>query len=169
MYGMLLACFGLAMYLFGVLLALPRHLLLGGERLLAFNEWLVWYSGIPIVPGLCLALVDIFVVSTASGQTSRSAIGRSVAKSVTVVALTAYNDEDSIGDAVRDFAPIRPVDTVIVVSNNSRDAHLRGGGGGGRHHVQRARAGLRPLRLSLPERGRCASRTRISSCCARAT
>jgi hypothetical protein len=45
MYGILLVCLGIAMYLFGVLIALPRHLLVGGERLVAFNEWIVWYSG----------------------------------------------------------------------------------------------------------------------------
>jgi hypothetical protein len=44
MYGILLVCLGIAMYLFGVLIALSRHLLGGGERLLAFNEWIVWYS-----------------------------------------------------------------------------------------------------------------------------
>jgi len=37
------------------------------------------------------------------------------------VALTAYNDEDSIGDAVRDFLAHPLVERVIVVSNNSRD------------------------------------------------
>lgn len=37
------------------------------------------------------------------------------------VALTAYNDELSIGDAVRDFKDRPGVETVIVVDNNSRD------------------------------------------------
>ena len=40
------------------------------------------------------------------------------------VALTAYNDEQSIGDAVRDFAAHPLVDKVIVVSNNSTDATI---------------------------------------------
>src|SRR5437764_10218305 len=38
------------------------------------------------------------------------------------VALTAYNDEDSIADAVEDFRRHRLVRRVIVVSNNSSDA-----------------------------------------------
>ena len=38
------------------------------------------------------------------------------------VALTAYNDEDSIADAVEDFLSHPLVERVIVVSNNSRDA-----------------------------------------------
>jgi hypothetical protein len=62
MYGILLVCLGIAMYLFGVLIALPRHLLVGGERLLAFNEWIVWYSGMPLMLGLGLAIVDLFLL-----------------------------------------------------------------------------------------------------------
>ncbi len=37
------------------------------------------------------------------------------------VALTAYNDEICIGDAVREFKSCPDVDSVIVVENNSRD------------------------------------------------
>jgi len=62
MYGMLLACFGFTMYIFGVLLAVPRNLLNGGKGFLAFNEWVVWYSGVPVVLGLSLALVDLFLL-----------------------------------------------------------------------------------------------------------
>ena len=39
-----------------------------------------------------------------------------------IVALTAYNDEDSIAAAVADFRAHPLVDEVIVVSNNSVDA-----------------------------------------------
>ena len=38
-----------------------------------------------------------------------------------VVALTAYNDEKSIGDAVTDFIGHPLVRRVVVVENNSRD------------------------------------------------
>jgi glycosyltransferase involved in cell wall biosynthesis len=41
-----------------------------------------------------------------------------------VVALTAYDDEASIADAVRDFRSHPMVTEVIVVSNNSRDDTL---------------------------------------------
>ena len=41
-----------------------------------------------------------------------------------VVALTAYNDESSIGTAVADFRAHPLVDEVIVVSNNSTDRTL---------------------------------------------
>jgi len=41
------------------------------------------------------------------------------------IGLTAYNDELSIGDAVRDFKTAAGVDRVIVVDNASRDATSR--------------------------------------------
>src|SRR4051812_9014448 len=62
MYGMLLVCAALSMYLFGVFMAVPRRLLGGGQTLLTINEWLVWYSGVPLMLGVCLALVDLLVL-----------------------------------------------------------------------------------------------------------
>ena len=62
MYGVLLTCLALTMYLFGVLMALPRHLLGGGTTFLAVNEWIVWYSGVPLVLGVGLCLFDLFVL-----------------------------------------------------------------------------------------------------------
>jgi hypothetical protein len=58
MYGGLSACLAMAMYLTGVLMVVPRYLL-GLEALLRpASEWLVWYSGVPLVTGIVLALVD---------------------------------------------------------------------------------------------------------------
>jgi Glycosyl transferase family 2 len=124
MHGMLLACLGLAIYLFGVLLALPRNLLGGGERFLAFNEWVVWYSGVPLVLGLCLALVDLFVLLDRKRSSRPEVRHDPIARPRLVVALTAYDDEASIADAVHDFRAHPLVDEVIVVSNNSRDRTL---------------------------------------------
>jgi hypothetical protein len=59
MYGMLSVCLGLAMYLFGVLLVVPRYLMGLNSMLLPFNEWIVWYSGVPIMVGFGLALGDL--------------------------------------------------------------------------------------------------------------
>ncbi len=59
MYGALCFCLGLAMYLVGVLLVFPRYLLDLREWLDPVAEWLVWYSGVPIVVGIALALVDL--------------------------------------------------------------------------------------------------------------
>lgn len=124
MYGILLVCLGIAMYLFGVLIALPRHLLDGGERLLAFNEWIVWYSGMPLMLGLGLAIVDLFLLFKNKRSPQLEVRYDPIADPRLVVALTAYDDEASIADAVRDFRSHPLVDEVIVVSNNSRDNTL---------------------------------------------
>jgi glycosyltransferase involved in cell wall biosynthesis len=124
MYGMLLACLGITMYLFGVLLAIPRNLLGGGDHFLAFNEWVVWYSGMPLTLGLCLGLMDLFVFFGRKRSPRLEVRHDPIADTRLVVALTAYDDEASIGDAVRDFRSHPLVDEVIVVSNNSRDNTL---------------------------------------------
>jgi hypothetical protein len=124
MYGILLAGIGITMYLFGVLLAVPRNLLGGGEGFLAFNEWIVWYSGVPVMLGLCLALVDLFLLFGRKRSPRLEVRRDPIANPRLVVALTAYDDEASIGDAVRDFRSHPLVDEVIVVSNNSRDNTL---------------------------------------------
>jgi hypothetical protein len=124
MYGVLLACMGIAMYLFGVLLALPRHLLGGGPHFLAVNEWIVWYSGVPLVLGFGLALIDLFVLFGGKRTTRTEVRCDPIQNKRVVVALTAYNDEASIGPAVRDFLAHPMVDEVIVVSNNSTDRTL---------------------------------------------
>jgi hypothetical protein len=124
MYGILLAGLGMTMYLFGVLLAVPRNLLGGGERFLAFNEWIVWYSGVPVMLGLCLALADLFFLFGRKRSPQLEVRHDPIGNPRLIVALTAYDDEASIGDAVRDFRSHPLVDEVIVVSNNSRDSTL---------------------------------------------
>ena len=64
LYGVVLICFGLAMYALGVLLAVPRRLIFPHSlEFLTFNESLVWYSGFPLLLGFALILVDLFVLS----------------------------------------------------------------------------------------------------------
>lgn len=120
LYGVLCFCFGLVAYLAGVLLVFPRYLLGLHEQLDPVAEWLVWYSGMPIVLGLALSLVDLLVFL---GRKKPSAPVRyqPVTAHAVTVALTAYNDEDSIAAAVADFLSHPFVKRVIVVSNNSRD------------------------------------------------
>jgi hypothetical protein len=112
------------MYLFGVLIALPRHLLDGGERLLAFNEWIVWYSGMPLMLGFGLAIVDLFLLFKNKRSPQLEVRYDPIADPRLVVALTAYDDGASIADAVQDFRSHPLVDEVIVVSNNSHDNTL---------------------------------------------
>lgn len=121
LYGMVLFSAGIAAYLFGVLLVIPRYGLDINSWLEPVSQAIVWYSGIPIVAGLALALADLFLFLDHKRRDLpvryRPLRGREV-----TVALTAYNDEDSIGAAVRDFLEHPLVRRVIVVSNNSRDA-----------------------------------------------
>ena len=124
MYGLLLMVLGTAMYVAGVILAVPRALLGGSEELLQFNEFVVWYSGLPLVLGFGIALIDLFVLLGGKRSARVEVRNDPVDQTSVVVALTAYDDEASIADAVRDFRSHPLVAEVIVVSNNSRDATL---------------------------------------------
>lgn len=123
LYGILLFCVGQIAYLAGVLLVFPRYLLGMHEHLDAVASWLVWYSGMPIVAGIGLALIDLLVFLTRKKPAVPVRYDPVHRRKVTV-ALTAYNDEDSIADAVKDFLDHPLVERVIVVSNNSRDATI---------------------------------------------
>lgn len=120
MYGVFLISFGAAMYLAGVALSVPRYLLGLDEMLRPIAEWLVWFSGAPMFLGLAFALADILVFFE-SKRAPRFYRDDPIDDAKVTVALTAYNDEDSIGDAVKDFLAHPRVSRVIVVSNNSSD------------------------------------------------
>ena len=108
------------MYLAGVLVVLPSYLLGLGAILRPLSEWLVWYSGIPIVLGIVLSACDFFWFLRKKREL-HSVKYDPVQHSGLTVALTAYNDEESIAAAVRDFAEHPLVKNVIVVDNNSSD------------------------------------------------
>ena len=112
---------GLAVYLAGLLTSIVRLILPFGPGLRRVAEALVWYSGMPTVAGGLLMALDL-----AMALPHKRRVGRGVdidGEPVTgiTVALTAYDDENSIGDVVRDFLRHPLVRRVIVVSNNSRD------------------------------------------------
>lgn len=109
------------MYVTGVLLVFPRYLLNLHALLDPVAEWLVWYSGVPIVIGIMLSLFDLlYMLQHKKPDVPVRYIP--VQRRRVTVALTAYNDEDSIAGAVEDFLAHPLVERVIVVSNNSRDA-----------------------------------------------
>ena len=120
MYAILLFSFGVAAYLFGVALVVPRYLLGLNAHLRAINEWIVWYSGIPVTLGVGLALVDVLALLSRKRPDEPIRFDPVIDRHVTV-ALTAYNDEASIGDAVRDFLGSPFVRSLTVISNNSSD------------------------------------------------
>lgn len=121
MYGILCFMIGMAMYAAGVLMVFPRYLLNLHALLDPVAEWLVWYSGVPIMIGLFLALFDLlYMLQHKKPDVPVRYIP--IQRRRVTVALTAYNDEDSIAGAVEDFLAHPLVERVIVVSNNSRDA-----------------------------------------------
>ena len=121
LWGILCVCFGMGMHLLGVLLVFPRYLLGLNQALLPFNEWIVWYSGMPVMAGLALALTDLLVLLPNKRRSEQVRCDALPNRGLTV-ALTAYNDELSIAEAVRDFLGHPLVRNVIVVSNSSTDA-----------------------------------------------
>jgi hypothetical protein len=119
LYGVLAFSAGILGYLAGVLMVFPRYL--GLEAWLGpASHAIVWYSGVPIVAGLGLALIDLLFFLDRK-RPNLPVRYRPLANLRVTVALTAYNDEESIGPAVADFLSHPQVRRVIVVSNNSAD------------------------------------------------
>lgn len=147
MYGLICISTGLVLYFLGVLLVFPRYLFGLNALLLPLNEWIVWYSGAPLMLGMVLAGIDVLILLGMRRHGHQLRMEEIGAGHVTV-ALTAYNDEDSIGPAVADFLAHPRVRSVIVISNNSSDATL-----------QRAEeAGAIALNETAPGYGRCVFR-----------
>lgn len=123
LYGIYAFCLGMLMYLLGVFIVPPSYLLGVSAVVRPIAGWLVWYSGVPMVAGLAMALADLLVFFEAK-RPHREYREEPVRNAKVTVALTAYNDEESIGPAVRDFLAHPSVARVIVVSNNSADQTL---------------------------------------------
>src|SRR6266480_4329203 len=124
LYVIYFFCAGTLMYVAGVLMVFPRYLLGLYKILTPVAEWLVWYSGLPIVLGLVLALIDLLFLFERK-RPPREYRDQLSSNARVTVALTAWNDEESIGEAVRDFLAHQGVARVIVVSNNSSDHTLK--------------------------------------------
>jgi hypothetical protein len=120
LYGILALAAGIAVYLVGILLVVPRYLFGLNQLLLGVDELIVWYSGMPVMLGFVFILIDLFLLL---GVRRRRDVVRfaPVVDAHVTVALTAYNDQESIGPSVRDFLAHPLVRRVIVVSNNSAD------------------------------------------------
>ena len=120
-WGTLLTLCGLAMYLGGILFSVNRLILGLGEQFRSWNMTILWYSGVPSTAGIILGALDLaLLLPTKRRSRLRKELSPVVEKNV-VVALTAYNDAPSIGQAVADFRNHPRVSRVIVVDNNSSD------------------------------------------------
>lgn len=125
LYGVVLIFIGLLMYACGVMIAIPRRLIFPHSlEFLTFNEGLVWYSGFPILFGLLLILFDLFVLYPRK-RVNEFIKNDPIDNHKVTVVLTAYNDELSIGAAVKDFLSHPLTARVLVISNNSTDNTLR--------------------------------------------
>ena len=112
---------GLSIYFLGIFFSIFRVGLRLGEPFQAWNEALVWYSGVPSTLGLLFMATDLALLLPGKRRRSRLDTLELITDRHVVVALTAYNDEESIADAVADFRNHPLVERVIVVDNNSRD------------------------------------------------
>ena len=139
-------CFGVTLYLLGVLLVFPRYLLGLNTALMPLNEAIVWYSGAPVLAGILLSLLDLLVLFPFKRYAGpvRNDVLRD---HMVTVALTAFNDEASIGLAVQDFKCHPRVKNVIVISNNSSDRTIESCCRGRGFRLQRTRARLWAVRL----------------------
>jgi Glycosyl transferase family 2 len=124
---------GLSYLLYGVLLALAGFaafvLVAGSDVLFAlfFGRWpehlshdAYLASGIAVWAGIVLASIDIFLFLPEKRRNLLVPFDPPDATALTVV-LTAYDDQESIGQAVADFRSHALVRRVIVVDNNSSD------------------------------------------------
>ena len=146
--GALIAIAGMALYFAGLAFSIVRLGLDLGAPFKRWNEAIVWYSGVPTTLGLLLAAADLAFFFPEKRRRSRREALPPVNKSGLVVALTAYNDEESIAQSVADFRNHPLVRRVVVVDNNSKDntATLAG------------RAGAIVAHETAPGYGRCVYR-----------
>ena len=112
--GSLLVMFGVGLYFLGILFSVFRLFLGLAEPFRSWNMAILWYSGIPSTLGIVLAALDIALLLPAKRRKSHGRVLNPVADRRVVVALTAYNDEESIGQAVADFRRHPLVRRVIV-------------------------------------------------------
>jgi hypothetical protein len=97
-------------------------------------------SGLAVWAGAVLCIIDLFVLLPAKRR-GRTVVWAPPANPRLTVALTAYNDEQSIAAAVQDFLAHPLVERVIVVDNNSRDGTARAAAAAGARVVQEQRQG----------------------------
>jgi hypothetical protein len=147
-FGALLVICGLSIYAVGIAFSIVRLVLHLGEAARQLNESIIWYSGAPTTIGVCLAALDLFMMLPVKRRNLRRVAIGPVSDRHVVVVLTAYNDEQSIGQAVADFQSNPMVRRVIVVDNNSRD----------RTSEMAAHAGARVVVETQPGYGRCVYR-----------
>ena len=121
LWGLLLFLAGISIYVLAILLSALRLLLFLPAPAAAWVARLLWISGAPSTIGIMLMALDLaLLLPSKRGYPRRLDPAPELVAGLTV-ALTAYNDEASIGSAVLDFRRHSAVTRVIVVDNNSTD------------------------------------------------
>ena len=120
LYGLLISCAGIAIYILGVMIGFFRIFLDPNGYWIQVVDRIIWYSGMPVVAGLILILFDMTVLLPKK-RSRRAIYWDPPGNTDLTVVLTAYNDEPSIGSAVEDFRSHPKVKRVIVIDNNSDD------------------------------------------------
>ena len=147
-FAVLFGVLGLTTYFAGIVFSILRLLLHLGEPFRSWNFAIIWYSGVPSTIAVNLAAADLALLLPKKRKRPRLGWRAPIRDRRVVVALTAYNDEQSIGRAVEDFKQHPAVKSVIVVENNSQD----------RTAAEAQRAGARVVSETQPGYGRCVYR-----------
>ncbi|HEX4997500.1 MAG TPA: glycosyltransferase [Terriglobia bacterium] len=113
---------GLFIYGLAIALSITRLLLIQRGLFVDSIARLLWISGFPTTVGVALIALDLALMLPAKRRLARRTLVDLEQPASITVTLTAYNDEESIGAAVRDFVAHPRVRRVIVVDNNSSDA-----------------------------------------------
>ncbi len=120
-WGVIFLGFGLVIYFLGIFLSILRLLTLHVEPLVPIIQRMLWVSGFPTTIGILLLAMDVAFMLPLKRRLARRPVLPLTNDPFCTVVLTAYNDELSIADAVRDFAQHPQVRRVIVVDNISTD------------------------------------------------
>ena len=119
-WGAVLAMLGVVGSLAGALLTFVGFAV-DAETLRDVSHGMIVYSAVLMFAGALLVGVDVMFFLPDKRRTERLIEPPFAPVGQVTVALTAYNDESSIADAVADFRAHPRVRRVLVVSNNSSD------------------------------------------------
>ncbi len=122
-WGTVFFLLGIFFFIIGALLGTFQVFIITDESYKAFVHYVVWYSALPTVVGILLICIDIFSIVNIK-RAHKKIKFRKLNNKYLTVALTAYNDELSIDESVRDFLSHPYVKRVLVISNNSTDATI---------------------------------------------
>jgi glycosyltransferase involved in cell wall biosynthesis len=111
LWGVLLCTIGLLACVAGTAVGLISQRLGGG---------ILWTGGLLLCTGILLTAIDLLILLPKKRHSRCVELDYPRSTALTVV-LTAYNDEQSIGQSVADFNNYPLVQRVIVVDNNSAD------------------------------------------------